>query len=311
MLHRHDHEHRPDTHPAHAHDHADDHTHGLAADLPALTHLAARRRWLRALGGAVLAGSAGTGGLLALAGCGGGDDADAGNTGNTGGTGGTGGSTTCSVIPTETAGPYPADGSLASNQRLNALVLAGIARSDIRTSVGSASGTAPGVPLTVTITLVDTNGSCAALAGRAIYLWHCTRDGGYSLYSSGHTGENYLRGVQVTDANGQCTFTTIFPGCYSGRWPHIHFEVYPSLTAATDATTVSDYAKVSQMALPEAAARAVYGSASGYTGSLANLNAITLATDNIFSDGYGSQMPSVSGSVADGYTATLTVGIAA
>lgn len=293
----------PDAPPAHA-------DHGLAADLPALTRLAARRRWLRAFGGAVLAGGTGVGGLLSLAGCGGGDDADAGSSGDTG-SGGSGGTTSCSVIPTETAGPYPADGSLASNQRLNALVLAGIARRDIRTSVGSASGTAPGVPLTVTITLVDTNGSCAALAGRAIYLWHCTRDGGYSLYSSGHTGENYLRGVQVTDANGQCTFTTIFPGCYSGRWPHIHFEVYPSLAAATDATTVSDYAKVSQMALPEAAARSVYGSATGYTSSLSNLNAITLTTDNIFSDGYATQMPSVSGSVADGYTAALTVGIAA
>lgn len=71
------------------------------------------------------------------------------------------------------------------------------------------------------------------LAGYAIYLWHCNRDGGYSMYSSGITAENYLRGVQVTDSNGEVTFSTIFPGCYSGRWPHIHFEVYASLDAAT------------------------------------------------------------------------------
>jgi protocatechuate 3,4-dioxygenase beta subunit len=40
------------------------------------------------------------------------------------------------------------------------------------------------------------------------------------------TTESYLRGVQVTDSNGQVTFTTIYPACYSGRWPHIHFEVF-------------------------------------------------------------------------------------
>lgn len=281
--------------------HLHGHPHGLGTDLEALVRQATRRRdalrWL-------LCGGAALGGLAA---CGGGDDeASTSDGSDTGGSSGT-----CSVIPGETAGPYPADGSLASSQRLNALALAGIVRRDIRTSVGSASGTAAGVPLTLTLKLVDTNGSCASLAGYAIYAWHCTRDGSYSMYSSGITGENFLRGVQVTDGNGEVTFTTIFPGCYSGRWPHVHFEIYPSLAAATDAGTVSDYAKVSQLAMPEDVCRTVYGSATGYASSLTNLNGITLASDNVFSDGVSSQLASASGSVAAGYTASLTVGISA
>lgn len=61
-----------------------------------------------------------------------------------------------------------------------------------------------------------------------------TANSNYSLYSSGITKQNFLRGVQVSDASGLVSFTTIFPGCYWGRWPHIHFEVYRSLALATD-----------------------------------------------------------------------------
>lgn len=289
-------------------------TEGLAADLPLLAAhrpqvYASRRAALRWLG----AGTLGACAPLALLGCGGGDDDSSAGSSvfESSDSSSSSASGSCTVIPTETAGPYPADGSLASSQRLNALTLSGIVRSDIRTSVGSASGTAAGVPLTVTLTLVNTNGSCGSLAGYAIYLWHCTRDGGYSLYSSGYTGENFLRGVQVTDSNGQVTFTTVFPGCYSGRWPHIHFEIYPSLEAATDAGTVSDYAKVTQLALPAAACSQVYGVASGYSASVSNFAAISLASDNIFSDGVSSQLATVSGDVSSGFAATLTVGIAA
>src|SRR3954467_1757394 len=139
--------------------------------------------------------------------------------------------TTCvAEIPQETGGPYPADGSNAnsSNQTVNVLTRSGIVRSDIRTSI-STGNTAAGVPLTIKLTLVDSNSNCAPLAGYAVYLWHCNRDGKYSLYSSGVTSEDYLRGVQATDSTGTVTFTSIFPACYSGRWPHVHFEIYPSL----------------------------------------------------------------------------------
>lgn len=280
-----------------------DHGQGLNHDLDTMQ----RRRMLRWL---TLAGAA----PAALLGCGGGGDeagttasADTGSTGSSGSV--SGATTSCSVIPGETAGPYPGDGTNSNASGIvNVLTLSGIVRSDIRTSIGSASGTAPGVPLTVTLKLVNTGSSCASLTGYAIYLWHCTREGGYSLYSSGVTGENFLRGVQVTDANGEVTFTTIFPGCYSGRWPHMHFEIYPSLASATSG---SNDVKTSQLALPAQACNQVYDTAGGYDASASNFATISLATDNIFSDGYSAQMASVTGDVTNGFAATLTVGIAA
>jgi protocatechuate 3,4-dioxygenase beta subunit len=229
--------------------------------------------------------------LLPLFGCGGTTDDDPGD-----------GSSTCSKIPEETAGPYPGDGSNGAN----ALMLAGIVRSDIRSSIAGASGVAAGVPLKVTLTLVNSNNECSPLAGYAIYLWHCDRAGLYSMYSAGVTGENYLRGVQETDSNGQVTFTTIFPGCYSGRWPHIHFEMYPSIGVATAS---NQKVATSQLALPEASCTEAYA-ATGYSSSVNNLKQITLASDNVFRDSSASQLASVTGNATDGYVATLTVGIA-
>ncbi|WP_254605636.1 hypothetical protein [Deinococcus sp. JMULE3] len=130
----------------------------------------------------------------------------------------TGTSAACTPIPSETAGPYPADGSVASGQSLNVLTRSGVVRRDLRRSLGTGN-VAPGVPLTLTLKLVNTNGSCAPLRGYAVYAWHCTADGNYSMYSSGVVGEDYLRGVQVSDAGGNVTFQTIVPGCYPGRWP--------------------------------------------------------------------------------------------
>jgi protocatechuate 3,4-dioxygenase beta subunit len=210
-----------------------------------------------------------------------------------------------STIPGETAGPYPADGSQASRQTLNALGRAGIVRQDMRTSL-STNNTATGVPLTVEFALVNAGDNCTPLAGYAIYAWHCTDDGNYSLYSSGFTDEDYLRGVQPTDETGIATFQTIFPGCYRGRWPHIHFEIYPSLAEATGAGNI---VHTSQLALPESDCATVYTTA-GYAASAQNLPQITLATDNIFSDGYALQMATVTGNATDGYMAKLTVGIA-
>jgi protocatechuate 3,4-dioxygenase beta subunit len=280
-----------------------DHDHGLAHDLKTLVRQdAARRRALRWLA---------VGGLapLAVLGCGGGGD-DATTTTTTGGTGGTGSSGSCTVIASETAGPFPGDGSNSNGSGVaNVLTLAGIVRSDIRTGIVSASGTAAGVPLTVTLKLVNTNATCAGLAGYAIYLWHCDRDGAYSLYSSGVTDQNYLRGVQVTDSNGEVSFTTIFPGCYSGRWPHMHFEIYPSLAVATNG---SNDIKTSQLALPAAACNQVFGVVAGYEASVANLAAISLASDNVFgNDSAAYQLATVTGNATNGFAARLSVGIAA
>ncbi|WP_395702706.1 intradiol ring-cleavage dioxygenase [Aquabacterium sp.] len=285
------------------------HDHGLAADLNRLgQQLAGRRDTLFWLLGAGAAGS------LLMAGCGGGGDEAGGTTGTTTGTliGSTGTTTTttsgsCSVIPEETAGPYPGDGSNTANGSVaNALALTGIVRSDIRSSIGGATGVADGVPLTLRLQLVNTAGSCAALGGRAIYLWHCDRQGRYSMYSSGVTGENYLRGVQQTDDSGNLVFTTIFPGCYDGRMPHMHFEVYPSLASASG---YGSKIKTSQIAFPVNVCNEVYAS-SGYSTSATNFARISFATDNVFSDGVTLQLASLTGSVSAGYVATLQVGIA-
>jgi len=279
------------------------HDHGLEHDLHRLLaqgrHRRGALRWLAAAAG------------LAVVGCGGsGDDGSSGSSSSSSSSGGgSAGSATCSVIPEETAGPYPGDGSNTSGGSIaNALALSGIVRSDIRTSVGGASGTAQGVPMTVVIDLVDTNASCADLSGYAIYLWHCDAAGRYSMYSAGVTAENYLRGVMATGSDGTATFTTIFPGCYSGRMPHMHFEVYRSTTTASQWT---NKLRTSQIAFPVDVCSTVYAGASGYSASVANLARISFASDNVFSDGVTTQLATVTGDLSSGYVARLQVGIAA
>jgi protocatechuate 3,4-dioxygenase beta subunit len=136
-------------------------------------------------------------------------------------------------------------------------------------------------------------------------VWHCDREGRYSLYPEGVTGENYLRGVQETDGRGQVRFTTIFPACYSGRWPHIHFEVYPSLAKATNG---ANKMATSQIALPEATCRAVYAT-SDYEQSLNNMSRVSLDTDNVFRDGYDLQIPAVTGDPSSGYQLNFSCGV--
>jgi protocatechuate 3,4-dioxygenase beta subunit len=207
----------------------------------------------------------------------------------------------CGVeIPQETAGPYPGDGSNGPN----VLAASGVVRQDITSSFGTSTTTVHGVPLTVTLTLLDNSNGCTPLAGAAVYAWHCDRDGKYSMYDSGLTNENYLRGVQEADANGQVTFQTIYPGAYSGRWPHIHFEVFESMSNATAAGQVL---AVSQIALTDAACKEVYASA-GYETSARNFPRTALKSDNVFGDDGGIyQLATMSGSVSAGYTAGLNV----
>jgi protocatechuate 3,4-dioxygenase beta subunit len=204
-------------------------------------------------------------------------------------------------LPEETGGPYPGDGSNGAN----VLNQSGIVRRDITSSFGSSTTKAEGVPLSITMTINDYASNKAPLAGGAVYVWHCDREGRYSLYSEGVTGENYLRGVQETDGQGQVKFTTIFPACYSGRWPHIHFEVYPSLAKATNG---ANKIATSQMALPDATCQAVYAT-SGYEQSLSNMGRVSLDTDNVFSDGYDLQMPTVTGDPSSGYQLSFSCAV--
>lgn len=269
-----------------------DHDRGLAFDLATLD----RRDVLKLFAGAT---------LFALAGCGGSDSEGSSTTAPPVSTAeSTSAATTetdvvCETIPEETAGPYPGDGSNGPN----VLTESGIVRDDIRSSFGSSSGTAEGVPLTVNLTVVDQADGCTPLAGAAVYLWHCDRDGLYSLYSEGVTDQNYLRGVQVTDADGKVSFTSIFPAAYSGRWPHIHFEVYSSLA---DATSAAGPRATSQLALPEEACTAVYAT-EGYSQSVQNLAQTSFASDNVFGDGADQQLATTAGDVTAGFTSELTV----
>ena len=119
------------------------------------------------------------------------------------------------------------------------------------------------------------------------------------------TDQNYLRGVQAAGSNGKVTFTSIFPACYDGRWPHIHFEVYESLAKAGSA---SNKIHTSQMALPETACKAVYAT-SGYTNSQSNLSRVSLTSDMVFRDSYQQELGTVTGDVTNGYVAELTVNV--
>lgn len=214
---------------------------------------------------------------------------------------GTGSSTgDLTEIPEETAGPYPGDGSNGPD----VLEESGIVRGDIRSSFGTGSATAEGVPMTLTLTILDLANGGAPFAGVAVYVWHCDRDGEYSMYGSGLEQENYLRGVQIADDAGQVTFTSIFPACYSGRWPHIHFEVYPDEASIADSANAI---ATSQVALPQNVCEAVYAT-SGYEQSIANMSRVSLAGDNVFGDDSGAhQIGTATGDAEAGYAVSLTV----
>lgn len=298
------------------------HDHGLQFDLALMeARMKERRRalsWLLAGGTTALLTACGGGGdstgTTSSTGSGGGSSSGSSGSDGASGSGGTTTSTaSCIADPEETNGPYPSDGSNTVNgMASNVLIQTGIVRSDIRSSFGSSTNVAPGVPLILTLTVVNSNTSCTPLSGYAIYLWHCTRDGQYSLYSSGIQNENYLRGVQVTDANGQCTFTTIYPGCYSGRYPHIHFEVYSSLGMAT---LYTNRVLTSQMAMPRDISSSVYNNVTGYSQSVRNLASVTTANDNVFGDNTAAQIaqmtPTLSGDATAGFTGTVLIGVPA
>jgi protocatechuate 3,4-dioxygenase beta subunit len=278
-----------------ANPHEDIFDQGLAFDLETLV---ARRQVLKLLGMATASG-----GLRALAAClptsstGGSAGASASASASASGSAGT---ADCTTIPEETAGPYPGDGSNGPD----VLNQSGVVRSDIRSSFGGPSGVATGVPLTVKLAIQDLAKGCAPLAGAAVYLWHCDRDGNYSLYSQAVSGENYLRGVQAAGGDGMVTFQSIFPACYTGRWPHIHFEAYPSLDKANNQ---GNKIATSQIALPKDICDQVYAT-DGYSQSVRNLGQVSLERDNVFgNDGGAHQLGTMSGSIGRGLTVTLPV----
>lgn len=207
------------------------------------------------------------------------------------GSGSGSGSGTCAVAPTETEGPFPTH------------TPSSYVRSDIR------DGRA-GVPITINVTIQNTNSSCAALAGAIVDIWHCDKDGNYSEYggtgmqSTDYTAVHFLRGRQTTDANGLVTFTSIFPGWYTGRSTHIHVHIYNSAGTSL---------KITQIAFPEGSSSAVTIVNTTATGYTKGMSGYTLnANDNVFSDDTaGVEIATVTGSVAAGYTLTHTIKVAA
>ena len=191
--------------------------------------------------------------------------------------GSTSGSTnaSCAVTPTETIGPYPSHQSLI--------------RSDIREGKS-------GTPLTLTITVVSSSNNCSPVANANVGIWQCDAAGNYSEYGT-QTSQSYLRGIQTTDANGQVTFTTVYPGWYMGRATHIHVEVVRNGSSV----------KVTQIAFPESINAAVY--ATGVYAARGG-NPTSNASDDVFRDGVSSELASVSGSASAGLTATFAVAIA-
>jgi protocatechuate 3,4-dioxygenase beta subunit len=169
------------------------------------------------------------------------------------------------------------------------------------------------VGFTVKIYVMNKNNSCSPLANAIVDIWHCDKDGYYSEYggtgmqSVNYTNVHFLRGRQTTDANGLVTFTSIFPGWYSGRATHIHVHIYNGSGTSL---------LITQIAFPEGTSSAVatvngtagvaYGYSKGMSGYTYNAN------DNIFSDDTaGAEIGTVTGNISDGYTITQNIYVAA
>jgi protocatechuate 3,4-dioxygenase beta subunit len=259
-----------------------------------LRHLLNRR--------ALLAGGAG----LMLVGCDGGPfgQAEANVTGKAAD------GSSCIKLPAGTNGPFPADGTnRLSGSTVNVLDKLGVIREDIRPSFDGLTDVADGVPLSLTLKLVNVASACSALAGHVIYLWQCDAAGKYSLYEL--ETANYLRGAAVTDADGIARFTTIFPGCYRGRWPHLHFEVFASREKTLSG---SNSLLTSQFAFSQADCEAVYALHPAYAASPPNLDGLALEKDMIFARNTPEQLAALTLQVKDaaaGKFAISTIGVVA
>lgn len=183
--------------------------------------------------------------------------------------------TTCTVTPSETAGPFPS------------ITLP--VRSDVRED-------RTGLLLTLAVSVVNTNAACAPVTNASVEIWQCDAAGNYSEYGN-LTSSTWLRGIQPVDSGGIARFTTVYPGWYGGRATHIHLEVFVN----------NQSVKTTQLAFPEDVNSAVYASGV-YAARGQNLTKNT--NDNVFSDGVTSQLATLTGNTSSGYAATFTVGIA-
>lgn len=193
----------------------------------------------------------------------------------------------CVVLPQQTEGPYFLDSRLL--------------RSDIRQDPATGLIKA-GAPLAVSLNIsqMKADGSCAALPGAEVHLWQCDAMGEYSGVKDrlfDNTGKTFLRGHQITDAAGAVSFTTIYPGWYPGRAVHIHFKV------RTPAESARAYEFTSQFYFDEAFTDRVFKATpySTHAGSRTRNE-----QDSIYRNG-GSQLMLPVREAGNGYAAAFNV----
>lgn len=188
----------------------------------------------------------------------------------------------CNVFPKETKGPFPTK------------TPAEMVKSNITSD-------RKGVALLINFTILDKNNSCKPLAGAHVDVWHCDKDGNYSEYGNhpmqrnDMTAEHFLRGRQTTDANGQVSFLSIYPGWYRGRAPHIHLEIFDNSGRSL---------LVTQVAFPEDVSGKVYSSSLYAPRGQADT---PNKQDGIFRDSLSEQMGTVTGNINDGFTLSSTI----
>jgi protocatechuate 3,4-dioxygenase beta subunit len=180
----------------------------------------------------------------------------------------------------------------------------GLVRSDITSGED-------GVPLTFTITVTDSE-SCAPLVGAAVDVWHASALGVYSDESSEDTvGDTYLRGIQITDSEGKVTFTSIYPGWYSGRTNHIHARVYTGGTVSGASYSYSDATLIwtGQMFFDPSINTAV-AAVTPYSSN--TVSRTTNAEDRVYTQQNGDEvLATTTGNTDDGYTSTVAYTVAA
>ena len=252
-----------------------------------------RRKALLAIGGAASAG--------ALLSCGGGsDDTTASTTSTTSSTSSTSTTTTstdsstCAVTPEGEIGPYFVDDSAT-----------GFDRSDIRSNLDG-SETQTGIPLTLTITVQDSESSCIGLQGAQVDIWHCNAEGVYSAEGVEDTsGLTWLRGYQLTDSAGQVTFTTLFPGWYEGRTTHIHLRVRSKYS---EASSTSDGTNTTQVFFPQNTVDTINTTIAPYSSH--GTNSTTNATDRVYADQTDGKMElTLTGDTTAGYVTSVTINL--